>query len=255
MTRKLYAALFLALALMCALPAVGAIAFDNASSAQSADGASSLTFAHTVNSNANGVLFVGIGYYDSTITVASVTYGGAGLTFIRRDASVAAAGIKNEIWYLKAPATGAHNVVVTMTGALGAQVHINAGGISVTGVDQSNPLAAHNGAGSTTIGTVASVTVTTAVDGCWVLESTSSGLIGGPGTTWSSAETQDWDLENTTVNNRGVANGAHFGPKTPAGAQAMSETTSWSAGLNWAISAAAFAPVATPPRRRPAQVY
>lgn len=61
-----------------------------------------------------------------------------------------------ELWYLVAPATGANNIVVTMTAVVDG---LFGAGMSFTGVDQSNPIDAN--AGTTTTGTSISQNITT----------------------------------------------------------------------------------------------
>ncbi|HEY1799727.1 MAG TPA: C25 family cysteine peptidase [Terriglobales bacterium] len=86
----------------------------------------------------NNVLIVGVSMNisgNTGATVSSVTYNGAALTL---------AGAHNdagdtrrvEIWYLAAPATGTHNIVVNYSATVGAVV----GATNVTGADQTSPV-------------------------------------------------------------------------------------------------------------------
>lgn len=109
--------------------------FDAASSASvSTPAASSLTFSHTVTATrGRRLVVVGVNWVGAE-TVSTVTYAGTALT---RLGGAANTTTKSDIWYLKAPATGANNVVVTLSAA---QTEWAAGAVSVTGVDQTTPL-------------------------------------------------------------------------------------------------------------------
>lgn len=97
----------------------------------------------------------------SVAAVSSVAYGGIALT---RVASVtgtpcAVNATRSEQWQLVAPATGAHDVVVTLS-APALTVHV--GGLGFTGVDQTTPVrASATGHGADA---AASVAVTSAVN-------------------------------------------------------------------------------------------
>ena len=119
------------------------IAFDASSSTSGS--AASFTFAHTV-SGANRLLIVGVTIRtDVGQTVTSITYSGAALTFVRADTF--AGSVRSELWYRIAPATGSNNVVVTLSASAKAAT----GAISLTGVDQTAPLDAQNGATGTSV--------------------------------------------------------------------------------------------------------
>src|SRR3989441_726250 len=136
------------------------IAFD--AGASTSGSAASFTVAHTT-SGANRLLLVGVTIRtDAGQTVSSITYAGAGLTFVRAD--TIAASVRSELWYRIAPATGSNNVVVTLSASAKAAV----GAISLTGVDQTAPVDAQNGATGTSA--TPSVTVTTVTDGAWVVD-------------------------------------------------------------------------------------
>jgi uncharacterized repeat protein (TIGR01451 family) len=112
-----------------------AIALDGTSSAHDTN-ASSLTWSHTVTSNSRGILIVGIAMNPASTTVGSVTYNGVALTYIGSRQNLLAARV--EIWYLLAPPTGAHNVVVTLSGG-DSVLLFTAGASSFTGVNQTTP--------------------------------------------------------------------------------------------------------------------
>lgn len=116
-----------------------AIAYDN--SGQSSTGsASSKTFAYTVNSNTNGILFVGICGIDTNhVGVSTVTYAGVTLTaLINRTNDTTCLGNRFiYIGYVLLPATGSNNVVVTFGGTIGQDSSITVA--SYTGVNQTTP--------------------------------------------------------------------------------------------------------------------
>lgn len=97
--------------------------------------ATSLTWAHTTNTNSNRLLVVGVTISDNTKTITGVTYGGVALTGLAgQDCS---ATCRVEFWYLVGPAVGTANVVVTLSGA----AEINAGASTYFNVDPTTPIA------------------------------------------------------------------------------------------------------------------
>jgi hypothetical protein len=86
-----------------------AITFDAASSAAADGWQSSITFAHTTGSGNNRILMVGVSTW-VTETITSVTYNGTNLTKLASEADV---GQRVDFWYLKNPAVGTYNIVVT----------------------------------------------------------------------------------------------------------------------------------------------
>src|SRR5262249_42061771 len=110
-----------------------AITQDSTSSGQ-ATNASTLTFSQTVGSGQNGLLMVEVGVNGGT--ASAVTYNGTALTLAGRSNGNNNSDV--EIWYLKAPVSGTHNIVVTTAG----NATIAAGAASFFGVDQTTPLSA-----------------------------------------------------------------------------------------------------------------
>lgn len=111
------------------------IAFDTAGSVVQNTTATGFTWSHTV-SGSNRVLIVGVSIRNKQgETVSNVTYAGTPLTFVAARDNETSARI--EIWQLVAPAVGTDNVVVTMS----APAKIIGGAISLTGVDQTTPIA------------------------------------------------------------------------------------------------------------------
>lgn len=201
-----------------------AIAFD--ASAKDTVTATSLTYAHTC-SGSNRILFVGVSYNNVTDITSSVTYNGVGLTKIT-EVSDGSVGI-SQLWYLIAPATGANNIVITLS----SSKFIKGYSCSYTGAKQSGvPDASDTEFVSNT---TATTTLTTIADNCWSVlhASVGSSLSAGAGST-----------QRESVSNAGIfdSNGA----LTPAGSKSMTVTQSVSSAMRLVM--ASFAPfVATAP--------
>jgi len=95
-----------------ALPATAAITADASNSAQVAS-ATSLTYSLTTTTASNRLIVVGVLTVGTTDRVTGVTYGGAALT--RIDTVVPTSGNRIYLYYLLAPATGANDVVVSLS--------------------------------------------------------------------------------------------------------------------------------------------
>ena len=111
--------------------------------------ASSITFSCTVGSGSNRVLVVSAGGRDATqanLTIDSVTWNGTSLTNIRSDVWNASTFARSELWYIKAPASGTFNIIVTWHGS---SAFVVANATAFTGVDQTNPIDANGGTGTT----------------------------------------------------------------------------------------------------------
>lgn len=108
----------------------------DASSASSETTAASLTFSHTMSSGTNGLLIVAASVQTSGgATLNTVTFNGVSMTKYN-EITIASTYFKLSLWYLIAPASGAHNVVATAS----TTVEIWAAAQSFTGVDQTTPL-------------------------------------------------------------------------------------------------------------------
>ncbi len=133
---------------------------------------STLTWNHTVTSNADGILCVGVAMIANSAppTVLSVTWNTTGnLSFINSSPTgtgYTASSNRVEQWCMLAPATGTHAILVTLT----AQVNIDllAGATSLTGVHQSLTVDATNqtsAASGQPNGTIMTITAN-----AWVLD-------------------------------------------------------------------------------------
>lgn len=183
-----------------------AIAYDNASGS-STGSASSLTYSHTC-SGSNRILFVFVCRFN-TQTISSVTYGGVTCTFIAE--STVAGSEPVAVYYLVAPATGANNVVITLSGAS----FIFASSSSYTGAKQTGqPDGSATGKATSTSH---AISVTTTADNCWGVAAYRAE---GDGATSAGA--------GTTLRYN-IAGGTQLydsnGPKTPAGSLTLTATS------------------------------
>ncbi len=137
------------------------IAFDAASHAENNDGTASLTFSHTV-SGTNRLLIVETTTNQPQNSVTGITYNGVSMTSVVGGFN--AASVVIQMFYLIAPDTGTHNVVVTMANNTTGKA---AQAASYTGVLQTGfpdatstltPLAVSN----------TTQTITTMADNCWI---------------------------------------------------------------------------------------
>lgn len=135
----------------------------NAVSSSNNNSASSLTYSHTTGGS-NRSLVVSVGLASKTIT-ATVTYAGTSMTDLgHTDHSTT----NNRVYLfgLANPATGANNVVVTLTGG---STEIYTGAISATAADQ--------GAGAAAFGTYAGAEASTQTHPTLAVTSATSALV------------------------------------------------------------------------------
>jgi hypothetical protein len=108
------------------------LTYDTANSTSGAD-ATSLTLSYTMGAGSNGILVAALDVNGSGRTVSSFTYNGSGL-------SLAVSNIINygtAIYYIVNPPSGAHDLVLTMSGSCG---WLALGAVSYFGADQSSPI-------------------------------------------------------------------------------------------------------------------
>lgn len=187
---------------------------------------SSLTISHTCTGT-NLVLIVQAVNYDATVgTVSGITYNGVALTKI---AGVTfSSNFNNEGWYLIAPATGTHDVVITWSAS---QLLVAGGIVSYTGAHQSAVIgtpATASGNDTTPTVTVSSAAGELVIDGVFVNNDTSS--------TPGSGQTEEYD--------QNVGLPASFAVSREAGAASvvMDHTIGAHEWGSWAV---ALKPVAT----------
>lgn len=139
-----------------------AIAFD-AGSDGGRSTATSITFAHTCT-GADLLLLVGV-LHGAADTSIAVTYNGVAMTQYDEQLNHAA-NYRLTLFYLYAPATGTHNIVVTPQPILSDMMPVAA---SFTGVSQTGFPDAYNGYTSTTGNATKTETITTVAANCWMV--------------------------------------------------------------------------------------
>lgn len=195
--------------------------------------ASSKTYAHTVGSLTNGVLYVGVDFYTNgttvTIGASGVTYNGTTMTRVAQSAR-SPDDDRAEIWRLLAPASGTHNVVITFSGGA---TDGETGAVSLQFVDQTTPERAGSvttAVSATSASTTATISVPNAQAGDASIDAVTWDLAGTAGTMVShSPRTQRWN--SATVGNEGGAGSSMLGPANP-------QTLDWTfgAGRAWAMA-------------------
>lgn len=209
------------------------ISFDNSSSS-SGNAISSLTWSHTVNSNANGILIVGVDI-EGGATITGITYNSVALTPDATLGNFLARGSRNGgLWYLMTPSTGANNVVVTLSGSSGNGLHGAA--VSYTGVKQTGFPDAEGNANANPV-TTNTQSITTTVDNAWLVGFFLSGAT-------QSASTNTTIRTQTSVNDLFASMDTNAA-QTPAGSHSLNTTMSSSYNATWAVSIAPSLAVAT----------
>lgn len=189
---------------------------------------STRTWSHTVGSGNSRILVVGIALADTSVTVNSVTYGGAPLTKITSIGT----GNTAELWYLLAPPVGTANIVASwstardMTGWSG----------SFTNVDQYSPV--RNSAVASGTSTTPTVTVA-AAEGDLVVDTLSAN---GDAGSLSVGPGQTPLCSGTTGNTGSDCLGAS---SIEPGAASVTMSWATTASKNWGLAAAALRAVPT----------
>lgn len=221
---------------LLAAPCFGAIALDTASTSVDTTAGTSLNWNHTVSGTDRFLLVTYHGKNsagDISNVAKGVTYNGVALTFIRNDSAIIGFfGVNNSIWYLVAPPTGTHPIVITLTSELSLNsAHADGEAVSFTGVHQTTPINVHGG----TSGTAASmgVSLTTTAPNAWILGSMT---LGSAGTVPTSNGTLDSALYVKTF----IGATAHKATTT-AGANTLNWTSGDGPHEYW-VSAVAIAP-------------
>lgn len=199
-----------------------AIAFDAVSTGNDAADPTSLTWSHTTTTDSNRVLIVATSTEADTghtaQTVSGITYGGVALTKVRTDYITGDTDNGSELWYLIAPATGANNVVVTMTSAVDG---LFGAAMTFSGVDQTNPIDNHTGTNTAnTANPSITVNITTNVDNAMVVN-----ICHATG----SATTLTADVNQTQRFNAATTGDFKSAGGTRLATTAGSYTTTWSA--------------------------
>ena len=141
------------------------------------------------------------------------------------------------LYYLLAPATGAHNIVMTASTTASATIDdFYIQGSSYTGVDQTTGVDAY-GSGSGW-GATATASVTTVADNCVVVDSMLH--YANPASTKGASQT----LLSTDTSNTSAGSSYLTTAKTPAGSVSM--TWTWTGNNDWSHCAASFKPAGAP---------
>ena len=233
----------------------GAIAFDAASEGNTGTAKpSSLTVSHAVGSGGtNTILVVGINI-ESTLepmaTVTAVTYAGQDMTFLAAVNGPSDTKVRSEMWYITAPATGTNDIVITFSDTLRAV----AGGMSFTGVDQTNPFgspatyATANGSDDSPTVAVSSAAGELVVDTVTIRQNDTANVT----LTKGANQTERY---NDVSNDPSPTSNAVGAGSEEAGAASV--TMSWSASdsRDWAIVAASLEPASATSSLTPLIAY
>ena len=204
------------------------IGFDAASNSGAKNYVSSYSWSHECTGD-NRLLVVGVSIIDpdSDFTVTGITFNSDAMTEVRSDAKAKTLAnyVRTALYYRIAPDTGdSYTVAVILNDTSTESV---GGAVSYTGAEQANQPDAQNGGGGS--GGTPSTTVTTNDDNSWVVAVAAMCL------SETSGNTSRWSIFSYAYSG-GADTG---GPKTPAGDQVMS----WSStSFEWVISAASFSP-------------
>jgi archaellum component FlaF (FlaF/FlaG flagellin family) len=185
------------------------------------------TFSHTVtNSGSDRILILGISKQNNA-ALNTVTYGGEDLTELRADDVDGNTNAHTSLWYLVDPPTGSNTVFIGV-GLLDTDIVV--GAISFTGVNQTDPFDAVNGA--TGNSATASTTLTTTTNEAWLID-----VVGTNGGTVSvgAGQLERWNDIQASVRGAGSTEFT-----SSPGTFSMSWTKS--ASSDWAITAAALRP-------------
>lgn len=188
------------------------------------NGAGPFTWAHTC-SGSDRLLRVTTSHFDNSDTIDSITYNGVALTAVP-GGSTNNGQYYVTAYYLIAPDTGTHDIVVTVTGSV---FDFGAGAISYTDAHQTTPLGTAVTATGTS--TTPSVTVSSAAD-----ELVDDGLVIIHGGTLSvgAGQTQRWNA---------IAGGfIKYAGSTEGGAASTTMSWSNSSSQTWAIVAVPIKP-------------
>lgn len=176
-----------------------------------------LTISHTVANQPNRILLVGVGI-DGSETISGVTYNSESMTLLSPPGSLSQGSLEVlAVYYKVAPATGANDIVVTLSGDFSG-TRITAVGASFYGVDQTSAIAGQNSSTSANLSNPYSTSITTTfanqktIDWIWY----STGSLTGNGT----GQTQIQDQAS------GPKMRATYATKASAGANTMSYSTS-----------------------------
>ena len=238
--KVLFAFLFIAVS---ASVACGAISFDNSSSKFDSNDNATISWSHTIGTDSNRMLIVGVGAEDITesdLTISSVKYNNVNMTLVAGStAIVGTTRRKTELYYLLdsgLPSAGNYTVTVIYAGNVSNK---NAGAISLTGVAQRarEAVATYSNTGQSSIST----NITTLTDGAWVVDAIVSALPGSF-TATGSGMTERWDVSASASSGAGSIRPVAWAGQVTVGWQHSGGSTD----NRFAHSVAAFAAAETP---------
>ncbi len=219
------------LAILFLIPSIcqAAIAVDSVDGGQQAISGTTLTFNHTCTGSNLVLIVTGGMQLPGTTTITGVTYNGVAMTSMWGLKDSGGLGY-NFGYILVNPATGTNSVVVTLSATNG---DFFAGGISLTGVDQTTTkrtvVTASDGTG---VGTTPTVTASDAQTGDVIVD----GVTGyASDLTAGADQTSRWSRHP-------FSNGTRYASSTQDGASGG--VMSWSTELYWEIGAVPLIPAA-----------
>lgn len=216
-----------------------ALTLDSTSNSGILSTVSSATWSHTCSGN-DRILVVGTATRDVNSAdgvVTGITYNSVALTKIRSDVIGGVQYCRSELWYLIAPDTGAHDIVVTLTAST---EDVGCGAISLNGAVQSaSAIDANNGSNAAAQSSPQTTSVTTIRNGCWVIDSTYNKV---SATDFAASQTEYFKLNLRSLGDWG--GGSYVANKNPPGSQAMTWTYSTGAD-DYAHSVVSIAPMPT----------
>jgi len=167
------------------------MAFDNASNTTGTNQSETVEWTHTVNTLDDTILVIGISWRNSgasTATVNSVTYNDVACTLIRKDEHFNSESRSTALYYILNPSSGANTAKVTFSAQVWRAV---CGGVSLTDINQTNPINVHTGQSGQT-GTAVSTNITPTVDNTWIMDTVIS-RNGSATSTAAGGQTERWD--------------------------------------------------------------
>lgn len=196
----------------------GTVAFDARTTNLQNTSASSTTFSHTVTGS-NPALVVFVALTGTAQTVSTITYNGVSMSLIGAISGVnGTVKPRLEAWGLSGPATGANNVVVTLSAA---NASWDAIAVSFTGTAAASTFDGLQTADHTGGLSSLSVTVTTGNANSMIVDGTCS--TADNGTTSGAGQTQRWQDNSGSSNTQG---------STAVGGASITMTENWDASTD-----------------------
>jgi uncharacterized repeat protein (TIGR01451 family) len=196
------------------------------------------TFAHTTTATANRVLLVGVSINITAVTGTTVTamsYNGTAMTLVGAHNDTGRTR-RVELWYLRAPTNGNHNVSVTVRTPTAGSIGVVVGATSFTGVDQTVPLGTFTSADGAA-GANSQLDVPSVVNGM-ILDTVATA--GSQTVTVSAPQTSQWNV--ASANNANPAVNGTGSSRSGAPSVPISET--FSGTSNWSLGAVSINPTA-----------